>query len=294
MKINLSRNARTLLTLSMLRIIVDLFLDNYVTTMISKLTGGNMIMISYYYIVMFICTVAGAALIGKFVKSHYLGVLRCGITVNVLFFLLFIYLKNNIFYFAVLASLQGLSLGCYYLPIQFASSNWISPKDRHKYSSITGILGQVLKIILPVLLGGIIVKNNYKNTGIYMFMVVLLQLAVTLIIKEEKTTKQITPYSLPKYFKIIALSKNMKLFWIMCFFRGIALLGAQRQLINLLIFEQNNEFELGKITSVISIITIILFYGFGKFVSSKQYKRVLLLSTILQLVSVFALIILEF
>ena len=193
MKINLSRNARTLLILSMLRIVVDLFLDNYVTTMLSKLTSGNMIMISWYYMVMFACTVAGAIILGKFVKNHYLGVLRCGITVNVLFFLLFIYLKNNVFYFAVLASLQGLSLGCYYLPIQFASSNWINPEDQHKYSSITGILGQILKIILPVLLGVIIVKNNYHNTGIYMFIVVLLHLAVTLVIKEEKEAGQATP-----------------------------------------------------------------------------------------------------
>ena len=76
MKINLSRNARTLLILSMLRIVVDLFLDNYVTTMLSKLTSGNMIMISWYYMVMFACTVAGAIILGKFVKNHYLGVLR--------------------------------------------------------------------------------------------------------------------------------------------------------------------------------------------------------------------------
>jgi len=286
----LSSGAKMMVLLMALRTIVDLFEDSYITTMLSRLTNGDTVKIALYFIVKYLFTGLGAILIGKWVKSRYLTVLRLGIIADLIFFIAFINMNNTWTSLVTTAILQGLALILYYLPVSFANSNWIKQKERHLYSSINGISVQILGILIPITFGGIIAKTSYTSTGSIIVAIILLQLFATLFVKNEKTSSE-KKFALTQFCKDILHSKQMKLFILMNLFRGIALMGAQRQLINMLIFNQyQNEFQLGKITSIISFTTIILLWLFGKFTSTNHYRKLLILTTSIQILSVVSLI----
>jgi len=287
----LTHGANMMLLLMGFRAIVDIFEDNYITTMLSRLTGGNISTITFYYMIKYLFTGVGAILIGKLVKQKYLTTLRIGIVADLIFFVALIKIRDSFISIGITAMLHGLALILYYLPIGFANANWIKENERHSYSSVKGIMNQILGILIPITFGGIISKTSYTHTGSILIAVVILQLIATIYVKDDVSSEP-SIFRLIPFIKKIWQSSEMRIFMLMTLFRGIALMGAQKQLINMLIFENyGSEFQLGKITSIIAILTITLFWLFGRFSSEKHYRKILIFGTTIQLIAVIALMI---
>ena len=113
---NISQGAWLMILLLSLRTIIDIFEDNYVTTLLTRLTDGATSKIAVYFIVKYGVTAVGAIFIGRYVKKYALRVFRLGMISTFLFFIAFINMKLTIFSMLIAASLQGLALIMYYLP----------------------------------------------------------------------------------------------------------------------------------------------------------------------------------
>lgn len=286
----ISRGAWLMIWLLSLRTIIDIFEDNYVTTLLTRLTGGATSKIAVYFIVKYGVTALGAIFIGRYVKKYALGVFRLGMISTFLFFIAFINMKLTIFSMLIAASLQGLALIMYYLPFAVINASVVKKSERHNYSAKNSIAGRILGMITPITFGAIIAKTNYFTTGIVILSVIVLELVAASFIKGVKSEEH-ERFEFAFFLKRFVKEGTNKLFIVMMICKGIALMGAQRQLINMLIFNQyGSEFQLGKIASLVSVSLIVLVALFGKYSTPKKYKIILGITAGIQLSTVMFLI----
>lgn len=286
----ISQGAWLMILLLSLRTIIDIFEDNYVTTLLTRLTGGATSKIAVYFIVKYGVTALGAIFIGRYVKKYALRVFRLGIVSTFLFFIAFINMKLTVFSMLIAASLQGLALIMYYLPFAVINASVVKKSERHNYSAMNGIAGRILGMITPITFGVIIAKTNYFTTGIVILSVIVLELVAAIFIKSVQLEEH-KQFEFSNFLKEFVREDANRLFIIMMVCKGVALMGAQRQLINMLIFNQyGSEFQLGKIASLVSVSSILLVALFGKYVTPKKYKLVLGITAGIQLGTVIFLI----
>lgn len=274
-----------------LRTIIDIFEDNYVTTLLTRLTDGATSKIAVYFIVKYGVTAVGAIFIGRYVKKYALRVFRLGMISTFLFFIAFINMKLTIFSMLIAASLQGLALIMYYLPFAVINASVVKKSERHNYSAKNSIAGKILGMITPITFGAIIAKTNYFTTGIVILSVIVLELVAASFIKNAKSEEH-ERFEFAFFLKRFVKEGTNKLFIVMMICKGIALMGAQRQLINMLIFNQyGSEFQLGKIASLVSVSSIVLVALFGKYATPKKYKSILGVTAGIQLITVIFLMV---
>ena len=285
-----SYGANVLLVLLIFRCIVDLFEDSYITTELSHITGGDTSKIAIYYIVKHIFCPIGAILAGKWVKKKSLTVMRIGIIADLLFFILFSKINDSWFSIITIAAIQGLSLVLYYLPLSFVTANWILESERHKLLSYQQTLSKTMSVIVPVTLGAIIYASDYSSTIKLMIVIVVLQLVTIAVVRDSGTCEN-SHYDLIGFVKKSFKDKEMRDYFLISILKGLTLIGAQSQIINMLIFERfGNEYELGKITSIIACIAIASFWLFGKFGSEKIYRKIMIIFTAIQIAVVATLL----
>ena len=289
-RLKFSYGANVLLVLLVFRCIVDLFEDSYITTQLSIITGGNTTKIAIYYIVKHLLCPIGALLAGRWVKTHCLTVMRIGIIADLIFFIAFSQIKDTWGSIIVIAAIQGLALVLYYLPLSFVTANWVLDKERHRFLSYQSVISKTMSIIIPVTLGTIIYATNYNSTIKLMIVIVALQLITIAVIRRDKTCES-SNFDMLGFVKKSVKDKEMRDYFLISILKGLTLIGAQSQLINMLIFNRfGNEYELGKITSLIAILSIISFWTFGKFGSEKIYRQIIKSFTVIQVVVVLALL----
>ena len=147
---NISQGAWLMILLLSLRTIIDIFEDNYVTTLLTRLTDGATSKIAVYFIVKYGVTAVGAIFIGRYVKKYALRVFRLGMISTFLFFIAFINMKLTIFSMLIAASLQGLALIMYYLPFAVINASVVKKSERHNYSAKNSIAGKILGMITQI------------------------------------------------------------------------------------------------------------------------------------------------
>ena len=288
---NISQGAWLMILLLSLRTIIDIFEDNYVTTLLTRLTDGATSKIAVYFIVKYGVTAVGAIFIGRYVKKYALRVFRLGMISTFLFFIAFINMKLTIFSMLIAASLQGLALIMYYLPFAVINASVVKKSERHNYSAKNSIAGKILGMITPITFGAIIAKTNYFTTGIVILSVIVLELVAASFIKNAKSEEH-ERFEFAFFLKMFVKKDANKLFIVMMVCKGISLMGAQRQLINMLIFNQyGSEFQLGKIASLVSVSSIVLVALFGKHATPKKYKSILGVTAGIQLITVIFLMV---
>ena len=286
-----SYGANVLLVLLVFRCIVDLFEDSYITTELSNITGGDTSKIAVYYIVKHLLCPIGAVLAGKLVKKKPLIVMRIGIVVDLLFFAVFSRINTSWFSIITISAVQGLALVLYYLPLSFVTANWVLDSERHKLLSYQQTISKTMSVIVPVTLGAIIYASDYNSTIKLMIVIVALQLVTIAVVRDSGTCEN-SHYDLIGFVKKSFKDKEMRDYFLISILKGLTLIGAQSQIINMLIFERfGNEYELGKITSIIAFIAIVSFWLFGKFGSEKIYRKIMIIFTAIQIAVVVALLV---
>lgn len=287
-----STGAVIVLCLGIFRSVVDVFEDNYVTTMINLITGGDTLKITIYHIVKFgVCPIVAIGA-GRWLKSHYLTVMRIGIVADLAFFLAFSQMQNSWVSIILTSAIQGSAFIMYYLPLNFIMANWIRSDELHKFFSYQSLIGKIMSVLLPVLLGGMIVTISYGRTISVMIVVVILQLATLLFANKADAKPQVySSYNIISFIKKAFSNKEMSHFFIISFCKGAVLVGAQSQLINLLIIAKfGDELQLGKVTSIVAVIAMVTLYVFGKFANEKMYRKILSVLTVIQVTVVVSLL----
>ncbi len=282
-----------IIAITAMRDIMDLFLGPFLTTYFIKTSQESITDLSIYYIFSYLLLALGSFLIASIIKRKFrIGMFRLGIILNYLYILTIIILKENIVNHLLLISLlYGISCSAYWFPYNLFVINRIDNPERTEFTVRMKTVSSIVGILCPIILGSIITVTNYELTAIIILLISIIQIILSFILMPEKKT-ELEQFNPKKTWELLRNNAQIKKMCIVEFFTGMNISGgALKILITILIFQSfKTNMNLGIITSITTIISMIMIKIYGKIYKNKSDKNIIVLSSILPILSVIALL----
>lgn len=273
--------------------IISIFLDVFLAAYFYKISEQNILYLSLYNIVGWIVATIGAFLVADIIKrKDKVKLYRFGTIIKSLYILLIIILGEKIVdYVYLIGIMYGISTATTGFPLNMIESENISNKERSKYVGLVSVATEIISLVVPILLGAYISFKSYQIAAILIFVFSILKLVLSFKITNKNI--QTSKVDIKGFYKILKKDKKLKKIYAIEFFKGINRYGVMSLVVSLLIiYNTNSELEVGGLTSLFSLFTIITMYLFAKFYKSNYKNKILLLSLGILIIS-FSMIINE-
>ena len=168
--------------------------------------------------------------------------------------------------------------------------NKVDNNDRTNFTVKLQIISSITGIVCPLLLGSLISTTNYELTALVVLIISLFQIILSFALsKDEKS--YYPKFDIVKTLKKINRNKQVKRMSQVEFLIGLSSSsGALEILKTILIFNAfKTNINLGIITSITTILSMIFIRLYGKIYKKKNDKNVILVSSIIPVISVFIL-----
>lgn len=287
------RNKENLLiAISSLRKIIDIFFGPFLVTYFIKTSTDSLIDLSIYNILVYFFLGVLGFIIGYIVRNKFqIGMFRFGVILNFVYILFIIILKEAILdHLLILAFISGIALIAYWFPYNLFISLQVKNKNRESYEVKRKTISLITSVLTPILLGSLITTTDFYLTAIIIAIISGIQIILSFFIKpEEKKDYKFTPL---KSYKTLIKNKNIFNIFIVEIFIGMNISdGVLNVLLTILIFNAfKTDLNLGIISSLSSILTIILSYIYSKKCKNKSDKMIILLCRIVPVISVLLLV----
>ena len=173
MKKELNRNQKSLLTVHMFRMVLELFTSTFLTSHIIALSpenifGSGLFNVAILYISQYVAYILVYWLNSYFVdKSDRTIFLRIGILVNTLFLIAIVLWGEIIANWIVLAgSICGISNAFYYSSFNVMKNELVDRIYMKKFSILTTVFTNLINVIVPTILGLLIDVSSYSTISI--------------------------------------------------------------------------------------------------------------------------------
>lgn len=216
---------------------------------------------------------------------------RIGVILNFIYILTIIILnKNMVNHLALISFLYGLSAALYWFPYNLFVINKVDNGDRTNFTVKLQIVSSITGIVCPLILGSLISATNYQLTAIVVLIISLIQIILSfLLTKDEKS--YYPKFDIIKTMNKIKNNKQVKRMSMVELFIGMNESGTLEILKTILIFNSfKTNFNLGIITSVTTVISMIFIRLYGKLYKNKSDKNIILISSIIPIISVCILL----
>jgi len=268
---------------------MDIFLGPFLTAYFIKTTKNSIPSISYYYILLYIVCMIGTYFTAKIIKNKFrIGSFRLSVFIRFIYILLIIILKEKIIkHLLLIAFFSGLSTAVYWFPYNLFVINKINNKNRTNFTVKNETMTATINIIFPILFGTIISKTNFELTALIILEISIIQLLLSFFLINDKEDKY-PSFNINKTIKLIKNNKEIKNLLLAQFIFGMTTYGSLEQLKTILIIQSlKTNLNLGIITSLATILSIITIKIYSKIYKEKNDKNIILLSSILPVISVF-------
>ena len=285
-----------IIAINAMKKIMVLFLGPFLTAYFIKTSQESIVDLSIYYIFSYILLAIGSFIVASIIKNKFrIGMFRIGVILNCFYILTIIILNEKIVNHLVLISiLYGISSSVYWLPYNLFVINKIDNNYRTEYTVKSKIVSSVIGVLCPILLGTIITATNYELTAIIILFISLVQIVLSFLLTPEQ--ENILPkFNLKKTWNKLKNNEQIKKIYIVEFFIGMNVSdGALEILMTILIFNSfKTNLNLGIITSITTILSMIFVYLYGKIYKNKDDKTIIIISSILPVLSVLLLLLLK-
>lgn len=235
-----------------------------------------------------------ALIIGRILKNKYeIQIFRIGMISKFIQLVILIILGDNVLdYIWILAIISGLSTETWSFPLNLFSSKLVLNDEKKIFIVYKTILTNLVKVLVPFLLGSIISIKSFEITAIIILILSFIQIVLSFGLKLEKvTSKQSKKLNLIKEVKNIKNNKKLQRFYRMKFFKGMAYEGALDTTVTLLIIMSfNSDFSLGVITSIISLLAMLSSWIYKRIENKERMKKLIIFSYMIILISSIALV----
>lgn len=202
-------------------------------------------------------------------KSNRVWIYRAGLVLRTLLVVFAIFYGHDISKLILLAGfLNGFSEGVYYSAYNTITQEMVSRKSMKSYMVFGNVVGKLVDVIFPIVLGALIEVSTFAQVAIYVFALCLIQLGVSFGVRSKKPQNSF--FSLKQYFKDLKQNeivfKKMKMIYWISFIYGFTTIITT--LVNVCIMmEFGSNISLGIFTSIfagVSILTILIVNKFTK------------------------------
>lgn len=264
----LSKQGKILVLDRMLGNVVEIFLTTFLAAYFYKISKENIKLLSIYNIISYIVATVGAFAFGNYIKKRdKVKLYRIGTVVKALYVFLIILLKEKIVnYVYLIGFARGISISTTGFPFNMIESEQVNNNERTKYIGYKSAGNELIAIVVPIILGAYITFKSYHIAAIFVFICSLIK--VVLMFCLENNNKQKSNMKLKKFAQIIKEEKYNKInkLYFIEFLKGITMYGVMQLVVSLLIiYNLNTELELGALTSMFSVLTVISMILFAKY-----------------------------
>ncbi len=291
----LEKQTKALIVCEIVMMISRMFLDTFLVAYFFQLTNQNVTIISIYYILAHGITALIFWLGGDVIKTkNKTKVYQVGMFLNCIYVLVIGILgeKCKDFY-VLLGILYGISQGVYWLGGHAFRSLLIPFEDTKNYISITSILNQIVKITVPILIGTSIELTSFKEVAIAIFILTIIQIIASkkLIQEEDKSVGFNLLHYMKKLNELGLKAQGIKRQYKIAFFEGINSSLMKTLITIVIIMAFHTSFNLGALTTVFSILTIIANMIYKKNYKEKHSKAYIIICTVFPILSVIGLLV---
>ena len=292
----ISKSAKCLMASDLIYTLTALFLETFLVAYFLKVTNDSIIQISIFYIIIYSLLGIGNMLIGKLIKikpKFKTKILSIGIIFRALFILFIVILKEKIaIYFPIVAILYGISEVFYWVAHEVIYIDVTTNNNRKNYMSIKKILGKITNIVAPIVLGSSIELYSFTKIAIYIFILSIIQIIISLQIKTDNKEKNIEKCSIRNFLKTLNRTQKEKInkYTKSAIAYGVIESSIQTLVVIITIMTFKTSFNLGVLTSIFSICSIIGLYLYKKFYNNKNAKVILYLCSTLIILGVIGLV----
>lgn len=294
MEQRMSENTKLLLIINTIRKIIDIFLGPFLTAYLFKVAIENIKIISIYNIFSYIAIVIIALFIGRILKNKYeMPIFIIGMISKFIQLVILIILGNNVVnYIWILAIIAGFSMETWSFPLNLFSSKIVSNDEKKTFVVYKTILNNLVKVLIPLLLGSIISMKSFKATAMIILILSFIQILLSFKMKiKMENNNEDNKLNLTKEVNHIKNNKKLQKFYMMKFFKGMAYEGALDTAVTLLIIMSfDSDFSLGIITSIISLLAMLSSYMYKRIKNQEKMKAVSIISFIIILISSIILV----
>ena len=269
--------------------ILYMFLNTFMVAYFITLTNYNYKLISIYYIANFICIALTFYLLGFIIKKYSkIKIFRTGIILYCLYILLIALLKERIVdYYVLLGATYGTVQGILWAPGLSLVNEYVKD-DSNNFVSMKSILTQILKIIMPFILGASIELTSFSFIAIIILFLSVIQFFFSLLIKDDTKSRN-SNYNLKEYIKYVKNKKLLKTYYKLVACDGIVNYMLATVVTILIVTSFKTTFNLGMLTTIFSACSIISVYIFQRKI--KRNINTTKICTIMMIISLITLLI---
>lgn len=285
--------ADIIIAINAMKKIMILFLGPFLTAYFIKTSKESLIDLSLYYVFSYIILAIGSFLVASIIKNKFrIGMFRIGVILNFFYIMFIIILKEKIVdHLGLMSILYGISSSAYWFSYNLFSINKIENIKRTEYTVKSKIVSSTIGIICPILLGTIITATNYELTAVIVLFISIIQIILSFILTPDKEN-ELPKFNLKNTWNNLKDNNQIRKMSLVEFLIGMNVsAGALEILMTILIFDSfKTNMNLGIITSITTILSMIFVHIYGKVYKNKDDKIIITISSILPVISVLVLL----
>ena len=285
--------ADIIIAINAMKKIMILFLGPFLTAYFIKTSKESLIDLSLYYVFSYIILAIGSFLVASIIKNKFrIGMFRIGVILNFFYIMFIIILKEKIVdHLGLMSILYGISSSTYWFSYNLFSINKIENIKRTEYTVKSKIVSSTIGIICPILLGTIITATNYELTAVIILFISIIQIILSFMLTPDKEN-ELPKFNLKNTWNNLKDNNQIRKTSLVEFLIGMNVSdGALEILMTILIFDSfKTNMNLGIITSITTILSMIFVHIYGKVYKNKDDKIIITISSILPVISVFVLL----
>ncbi|MDK2898920.1 MAG: hypothetical protein PWQ10_107 [Patescibacteria group bacterium] len=289
----MTRNYKALAVLKLLKSSIDIFINSFFVLYFLSISNSNIVALGIYYLIMYSILFFTIFLLRNRCKSKKrINLLRIGILLNLLFFILLFFMQNNIVTYSwFIAIVYGLEEGFYYSVYNNFESSGVENHKRANFIGVYTAIKSILKIIIPVIFGSVISWGGFDKCFVIILFLAGFQLIVSVIFK-DKFYKESDIFEFSDFLKLVKANSLVRRLYRVSFFQGMIYSGAFQSITMIYIVRTfMSGFSLGIFTSIFAIVTGVVGMYFAKLITPNYYKPNLKASCIMTLLALGLIII---
>ena len=285
--------ADIIIAINAMKKIMILFLGPFLTAYFIKTSKESLIDLSLYYVFSYIILAIGSFLVASIIKNKFrIGMFRIGVILNFFYIMFIIILQEKIVdHLGLMSILYGISSSAYWFSYNLFSINKIENIKRTEYTVKSKIVSSTIGIICPILLGTIITATNYELTAVIILFISIIQIILSFMLTPDKEN-ELPKFNLKNTWNNLKDNNQIRKTSLVEFLIGMNVSdGALEILMTILIFDSfKTNMNLGIITSITTILSMIFVHIYGKVYKNKDDKIIITISSILPVISVLVLL----
>ena len=283
-----------IIAINAMKKVMILFLGPFLTAYFIRKSQESITDLSVYYIFSYILLGVGSFVVAGIIKNKFrVGMFRIGVIFNFIYIMTIIILKEKIIeYLGLISILYGISSSAYWFPYNLFVINKIDNERRTEYTVKSKIISLIIGVLCPIILGSIITVTNYELTAIIILVISIIQIILSFMLSPDNETN-LSEFNAKQTLNKLKSNKQIRRISIVEFFIGMNVSdGALEILMTILILNSfKTDMNLGIITSITTVLSMICVHLYGKIYKKKNDKGLIIVSSILPVIAVFILLI---